>query len=172
MHIGKGKYIMLRLFLVFLIFHCDGMAGKRRVITAAVISGIKLIERLTCFRIEGTGIPLIGKAGGIGCDQAVVSVVRCQVYVGAFLAVLCRLIGFVVLGRGVCSCVKKPQPGAVAFSLMQSIVDSVGLCRVCTPVSKDIHICCNGHIQRRIRCFVPGTHIKPAAEGIRKPAYR
>ena len=75
MHIGEGKYIVLRLFLVLLIFHCDGMAGKRRVITAAVISRIKLVERLTRFRIKGTGIALIGKAGGIGCNQAVIPVV-------------------------------------------------------------------------------------------------
>ena len=88
MHIGKGKYIVLRLFLVLLIFHCDGMAGKRRVITAAVISRIKLVERLARFRIEGAGVPLIGKAGGIGRDQAVILAVRCQVYIGAILAVI------------------------------------------------------------------------------------
>ena len=124
---GEGKYIVLRLFLVLLIFHCDGMAGKRRVI-AAVIVGIKLIKRLTRFRIKGTGIALIGKAGRIGRNQTVKSAVRCQVHIGAFLlAVICYFIGFVVFRRGVCSCVKKPQPGAVTFSLMQSIVDSVGL---------------------------------------------
>ena len=60
------------------------MAGKRRVI-AAVIGRIKLIKRLACFRIEGAGVPLIGKAGGIGCDQAVIPVIRCQVYIGAIL---------------------------------------------------------------------------------------
>ena len=102
------------------------MAGKGWVISAA-IGGIKLVERLACFRIEGTGIPLIGKAGGIGCDQAVIPVVRCQVYIGAFLAVICYFIGFIVLRRGVCSCVKRPQPRVVAFSLMQSIVNLVGL---------------------------------------------
>ena len=79
---------MLRFFLVFFILYRDGMAGKRRVITAAVISRIKLVERLARFRIEGTGIALIGKAGGIGCDQAVIPVVRSQVYVGAILAVI------------------------------------------------------------------------------------
>ena len=87
MHIGKGKHIVLGFFLVFLIFHCDGMAGKRRVI-AAVIVRIKLIKRLARFRIEGAGVPLIGKAGGIGRDQAVIPVVRCQVYIGAILAVI------------------------------------------------------------------------------------
>ena len=117
---------MLRIFLVFLIFHCDGMAGNRRII-AAVIGGIKLVERLACFRIEGTGIPQIGKAGGIGCDQAVIPVVRCQVYIGASLAVLCNNIGFVVLRRRSGGCVKKPLPRAVTFSLMQSIVNLVGL---------------------------------------------
>ena len=171
MHIGKGEYIMLRFFLVFFILYCDGMAGKGWVISA-VISGIKLVERLARFRIEGTGIPLIGKAGGIGCDQAVIPVVRCQVYIGAFLAVICYFIGFIVLRRGICGCVKKPQPRAVTFSLMQSIVDPVGLFLVSAPDGKDIHIFCNGHIKRRIRRFVPGTHIKPTAEGIRKPAYR
>ncbi len=55
---------------------------------------------------------------------------------------------------------------------MQGIVDSVRLCRVCAPVGIDIHIFCNRHIQRRIRCFVPGTHIKPSAEGILKPPGR
>ena len=53
---------------------------------------------------------------------------------------------------------------------MQSVVDSVGLRRVCAPVGKDIHIFCNRHIKRRICRLVTGTHIKPATEGIRKPA--
>lgn len=118
---------MLRIFLVFLIFHCNGMAGKRRVITAAVIIRTKLVERLACFRIEGTGIPQIGKAGGIGCDQAVIPVVRCQVFVGAILTIPCYFMGFIVLRRGVCGRIKRPQPRVVAFSLMQSIVNLVGL---------------------------------------------
>ena len=88
MHIGKGEDIMRRFFLVFFILYRDGMAGKRRVITAAVISRIKLVERLARFRIEGAGVPLLGKAGGIGRDQAVILAVRCQVYIGAILAVI------------------------------------------------------------------------------------
>ena len=160
---------MHRIFLILLVLHRNGMAGNRRVI-AAVIGGIKLVKRLTCFRIESTGVALIGKAGRIGRNQTVKSAVRCQVHIGAFLAVLCNNIGFVVLRRRSGGCVKQTVPCIVAFSLMQSIVDSVGLCRVCAPVGKDIHIFCNGHIQRRIRCFVSGTHIKPPAKGIRKPA--
>ena len=109
MNIGKGEHIIVRIFLVLLVFDRDRMAGEGREI-AAVIFGKKLIEGIARLGIKGTGVTLIGIACGVPRYRLVVSAVCGKINIGALYCAVCHRIGLIVPRVTACLRIQQRQP--------------------------------------------------------------